>query len=146
MATLVERLRAKSDRFWAVRERIGFKQKVYILTRVWPGPRLGEGVPTDTVVRVKPAPGIRDLAHSRQMSVHGQTVEGDLAITGIAFNNYSEEQLGNVQEGQPLRERFYLIDGKTYSVSSISQKFVSWEIILKKSNKNLWNASLLPQD
>ena len=145
MTNLVERLRDKADRFFAVRERVGYKQKVYLLTRTWPGPRVGTGQPTNAVTRIKPAPGIRDLSHRRQISTHGETIAGDIVLTGIAFNLYSEELLGNTTN-TPLTEKFYLIDGKTYSVANVSQKFVSWEVVLKKTNKDLWNPSELPTD
>lgn len=145
MTNLVQRLRAKADRFFSVRERVGYKQKVFLLTRTWQGPRVGVGSPVDAVVRIKPAPGIRDLSHRRQVTTHGQTIEGDIVLTGIAFNNYNEELLGNTTN-TPLTEKFYLIDGKTYSVANVSQKFVSWEVVLKKANKSLWRDSIIPND
>lgn len=144
MVTLVERLRAKADSFYGVRERLGFKQKVYILTRTWPT-EIGMGTPTDTVVRVTPAPGIMNLAHKRMITPHGESIIGDIMLTGIAYNRYTEAQLGNTS-ATPLTEKFYLIDGKTYSTASIEQKFVSWQVVLKKMNKNLWDDSLIPMN
>ena len=142
--TLIDRLRAKSSSLYSVRDRIGFKAKVYILTRTWPM-RLGVGVPKDEVVRIIPNPGITDLSLKRMASPHGQTIMGDIMLTGIAFDLYSREDLGNATEDESI-ERFYLIKGNTYAVGAITEKFVSYSVVLTKTNKDLWRDELIPED
>lgn len=80
--TLVDRLRAKSDKFYQVRERIGFKQKVYLLTRSWDG-EIGAGIPTDTVVRMVPTPGITDLSLRAALGKHGNAPDGDIMLLSL---------------------------------------------------------------
>ena len=142
MTTIVERLRARADKLFGIRDRVGFKQRVYLLTRTWPA-TIGSGTPTDVVVRMVPNPGIRDLSHQIRISSSGEVFEGNITLTGIPQNLYTEAALGN-NPNNPLVERFYLIDKKTYSVQAITQNFVSWDVTLIKTNKDLWQDSLIP--
>ena len=142
MPTLVERLREKSSSFFRIRDALGVKSKVYILTRVWPN-AVGVGVPVDTVAQILPSPAIQNLEHRCLITPHGDSIVGDILLKGIAFDRYTEQTLNNTPL-QPLTERYYLIDRKTYAVESIQQNYISWDVVLIKSNKELWRDDIIP--
>ncbi len=142
--SLVLRLRAKSSKLYGIRERVGYKQKVYIMTRQWDS-EVGLDDPTDTVIRVIPTPGIQDLGHRRMVMPHGDSITGDIVLKGIAFDKFTEKELGNIGQDE-LTERFYLIDEKTYSINRVTQSMVSWSVVLTKMNVNYWDDVTIPNN
>ena len=139
---IIDRFRARSSKFYSIRERVGYLQKVYILTRTWAN-AIGSGNYTDSVVRVVPTPGISNLEHRRMVTSHGETSGGDIHLTGIAYDLYDEQKLGNVPTSKK-QEKFFLINGKTYVTVSIDQRASSWSVVLKKATKNLWRDTIIP--
>ena len=133
MTTLVERLRAKSSRLYGIRDRIGIKSPVFHATVTWQG-TVGEGAPTLAYEQILPTPGITNLSTRRALSGHGETAEGDLMLTGIAYDKYGEEYFKN---GNGM-QRFWLIKGQTYTTENVELAYVSWKVMLKISKVNWW--------
>ena len=138
MPTLVERLRAKASRFYAINDRLGVKSRVFRGTLTWDG-EVGETPPEATSAPVLPTPSVTNLKVRRQLSGHGETGEGDLMLRGLAWNNFDREYFSNGGEKDgKVVQNFWLIGGQTYTTLSIEEKYSSWSVSVKLHKTNHW--------
>ena len=136
---LIDRLRKKAALFYSLRDKIGaIKAPVYRITRFWRTNEIGAGVPQDTKEKVYPSPAIQSLERARIFSKHGQSVEADLFLKGIAQTHYpNEEFLVNraISSNGGAMEIFWMIEDQLYVTISIVKNYITWDVAIKKTNK-----------
>ena len=151
---MIESIRDRAAGWYAVRDRIGAaKAQVFRVAREWPE-RIGRGVARDLEYLLIPSPRIVDLSVRRMIKPHGQTLEADLLLTSVVENQFDGQKvLGNniaddllaqfllrfavVPPEGAQYEFFYKINDKLYSVAAVTRRQVTWDIVLKKTNKGV---------
>jgi hypothetical protein len=124
------------DSYLGLRDELGaIKEPIYILTRVWSTEK-GQGSPVDTQARILPTPQLVDLSHSMKLREGGVIKQGDILLKMISKKSYPLEADINCEVSGELTEKWYLIKGETYEVVSITQDYVWWNVLLRKTVKN----------
>ena len=128
---LIDDLKASVDDILGVRDSIGaVLQPIYIVTRTWSGTTPGDGTAVDTEAQVLPSPGIKDYSHDLRMREGGVVKAGDIMLTGVSGNLYTESQLDGTSSAGNI-EKLYRVGTKMYQVINVVQKYVTWEVQLR---------------
>lgn len=120
------------------RDDIGaIKAKVYITTRQWDGDCVGDGDFTDCDEQVYPTPHIVEFSHDINLKEGGTIKNGDIMLKGISLKRYTEEDLdlsvvNRDGDDDAYFEKFYKICGKLYEVVSITRKFATWNVMIRR--------------
>jgi hypothetical protein len=132
--TLVEELISPElDDILSVREQLGADlAKVRLITRTWNGDQVGDGTYTDVVDEMHPTPGVKNLSHSYRVAEGGAFQQGDLILTMVSKNKYPLKTDVNGTCSDPLVERFYEVNGDLYRVISVVEKYVYWDIQVRR--------------
>jgi len=132
---LRESLKGCIDKSLGIRDDIGATiHKVYFVTRTWSGEDIGDG--TETVVRtlMAPSPNIVDYGMDKRLRTGSNIRQGDLILTGISGNLYSYSDLHTQTQNRTI-EKFYEVNSEYYEVIHIKEKFVTWEVHIRKTNE-----------
>lgn len=125
-----------SDKILAVRENMGAQlADVYLIERTWSGQRQGDGSLVDVSIKISPIPEIVDYSHSVAVSESGAYKSGDILLRGISFNSYTESDLTTITNKKNV-ERFYKVGKHYYTMIHIKEKFLTWDIQLRKINQD----------
>ena len=132
---LRESLKGCVDKALEIRDNIGAKlHSVYFITRTWSGEDIGDG--TESVVKtlMAPSPRIVDYGMDKRLQSGSNIRQGDLILQGISFNKYSLNDLHTQTQVRNI-EKFYEINSEYYEVIHVKEKFVTWEVHLRKTNE-----------
>lgn len=116
------------------------KHDVYILTRTWEGPRIGQGEKTDIIDQVLPSPHLVDFSHNINVKTGGAIDSGDIMLKMISKESYPEKEMidcsvDKLEPNSDMVQRYYYIDGRLYEVKSVVSNYVTWNVLLKHTNK-----------
>lgn len=104
-----------------------------VRTRVWGGPRLGEGTYTDTDMAVTPCPRVVPYETRQKMTKGGSTEQGDLRVAGVSTKYSQEELADNTVTPWPARtEMYWLVDNQPYDVYVTDRRVSEWRVILRR--------------
>lgn len=130
---LRESLLKCSDKILSVRQDMGAQlADVYLITRTWTGERVGEGDFTDESVKMDPTPSIMDFSHDVRVTEAGAVKAGDLILTGVSLNKYPDEATLRTQTTAKNVQKMYKINSHYYHVVRIVERFLTWDIQLRK--------------
>lgn len=122
-----------SDKILSIREDMGAQlADVFIITRTWTGDRVGEGDFTDVSEKITPTPSIMDFSHDVRVTEAGAVKAGDLILTGVSLKLYPSEATLRTQTTAKNIQKMYKINSHYYHVVRIVERFVSWDIQLRK--------------
>lgn len=134
--SLVDDIRADADDILSLRDQIGaVKKPVYLLARVW-GSAKGVGSPVDTFTQILPSPRIVEYSQDFRIREGGMIKQGDFMLKGISQESYPTEEHVNCTVNSALLEKWYCIDGWLYEVVSVNRKYVTWNVLIRKTSKN----------
>jgi hypothetical protein len=140
---LIDSLLPALDGILGVRDSVGaVLRTVSILTRTWQGGNHpGEGTPLDTVVQMLPTPFLKDYSHNLRLVEGGMVRQGDIMIRNISKHKYPTEDLVDCKTPSKSIEKFYLIDDRLYTVISVKEDYVTWDVQVRKySNQKRYGA------
>lgn len=134
--SLVDDIRSNVDDILTLRDQIGaVKKPVYFFTRVWPTEK-GVGIPVDTFTQVLPSPRIVEFQHDLRVREGGNVRQGDILLKGLSQETYPTEDMIDCSVNSALLEKWYCIDGWLYEVFSVNRKYVTWNVLIRKTSKN----------
>ena len=123
------------DAALSVRDKIGAKiHDVFIVTRTWTGEDIGDGQSSETEIQVLPTPEIVDYSLNIRLPTGGSIRQGDLILKGISCNRFTAKEL-HTQTEQDTVEKFYKINNELYEVIHITERFVTFEVQVRKTNE-----------
>lgn len=106
---------------------------VSFVERTWSGGERDRGeVTKETVTEMWPAPRIVDLSHNFRLLEGGNYQQGDLMLRQISKNQFPKEEMLSMVTDSRAKERFILIDGKRYTVISIRERLLWWDLQIRK--------------
>lgn len=133
--SLREGLKGCVDAALSVRDKIGAKfHDVFIVTRTWTGEDIGDGVSSETEIQVLPTPQIVDYSMDIRLQTGSSIRQGDLILKGISCNKFELKDL-HTQTEQDQVEKFYKINNEFYDVIRIRERFVTFEVHVRKTNE-----------
>jgi hypothetical protein len=134
--SLVDDIRGGVDDILSLRDQIGaVKKPVYFFSRVW-GEAKGRGTPVDTFTLIQPSPRIVEFQHDLRVREGGNVRQGDIMLKGMSQETYPTEAHVDCSVNSDLLEKYYCIDGWLYEVVSVNRKYVTWNILIRKTSKN----------
>jgi hypothetical protein len=126
--SIIESLKDCSDSILGIRDAIGADlKKVYIVTRTWSGGEVGEGVVEDAEMILVNTPHIVDLSLNFRALEGGNVKQGDLLLKMVDKQRYPRETFEPTTLG-PGQERFLKIDGRLYTVISVRERYLQFDI------------------
>lgn len=135
MANLVDDIKAVVDDILGIRDEIGaLKYPIYILTRTWPGQK-GVGTPVDVKEQILPSPNLVDLTLRYNSNPAGNVRQSDISLKMISKNKYTEKDIDCSVSDPTKQERWYYINGSLYEVVSVTEEYVYFNVLLKKTIK-----------
>ncbi len=137
MSILDDAKKATSEAMFEIENLELFRHKVYMLTRTWSGGRIGSGDKEDVQVVISPTPYMRDYSHSVRLQENGVIKAGDVIIKYIPIENYPDESELETKTNIKNVQKFYVINNRIYTVVSIVEGYVYWNVHLRKTNKRL---------
>ncbi len=133
MSGLITDLTKVANDILGVRDSIGAAiHKVYIVTRLWASGEVGSGTALDSVAIVKPSPGLKNLDHDFRELSAGAAQVGDIILAGISKQNYPTRAMVAFDDLAAGVEKFYRLDGKLYSVVSVVEKYITWDVHIRR--------------
>lgn len=133
MSGLISDLTKVANDILGVRDTIGAAiHKVYIVKRTWTSGEVGSGTPVESVSTVKPSPGLKNLDHDFKEMAAGAAQVGDIILYGVSKQNYPTRSMVAFDDLTIGVEKFYRIDGKLYSVVSVVEKYITWDIHVRR--------------
>lgn len=134
--SIVSDIEENINDYLGLRDELGaIKESIFILTRTWDAEK-GKGLPADEKVQVLPTPQLVDLTMSYRNREAGSDKQADVMLKMISKKTYPERQCIDCSTTDESIEKWYLIDGFTYEVVSVTQDYVWWNVYLKKTVKN----------
>lgn len=95
----------------------------------------GGAVITDVIEKqITPSPRIVDYSHDLRAREGGNIRQGDLLIKQISKNQYSKADINCSRldgEGANI-ERYYYVNDELYTVISITEKYMWWNVQIRK--------------
>jgi hypothetical protein len=133
---IVDDVLAITDEILGIRDDIGaIKETISILTRTWDEEK-GKGDYTDTIEQILPTPWLIDYAHRLDLKEGGNIRQGDILIKMISMESYATEDLIDCSvTDEDLTEKYYLIKDRLYEVVSVTQEYVYWNVLVRKTIK-----------
>lgn len=107
-----------------------------IRTRTWPGPRRGDGVPTDVDLTPVPTPKYTLPEPRHIMAEPGLYESGDILVRQVSAA-YTQEQIGDFIDSpeSALVEVFWVVEGAPYDVVSTEKLYTSWRVHLRTKRR-----------
>ena len=122
------------DSILSLRDEIGaVKAPVYIVTRTWKEKK-GIGDFTETKNQILPSPRIIDLSHDARIREGGAVKQGDLILKMISKESYQEKDI-DLSVTDDKTEKFYLIKNGLYELVSLIDKYVVFQVHLRRTLK-----------
>ena len=136
MTNLVDEILSDTDDILGLRDELGAgKHDVYILTRKW-SESLGKGFATDSIEKLYPTPFITDYSHDLRIRENGMIKQGDLNLKHISKQSYPDESMIDCTVSDPATtEKFYYINSRLYTITSIVGSYVYWNVMVRKAAK-----------
>jgi hypothetical protein len=129
---IIDSLLPAIDSILGVRDSAGAViDKVYIVTRTWSGSQIGDGTAVDTERQMLPSPGLKNYSQSLRLREGGSVKAGDIILTNVSRNSFSEQDLDGSTPTQNI-ERFFRVGEKLYQVISIVKKYVTWDVQIRE--------------
>ncbi len=123
------------DSALSVRDKTGAKlHDVFVVTRTWSGEDIGDGQSSETEIQVLPTPEIVDYSMDIRLQTGGSIRQGDLILKSISCNKFSAVDL-HTQTEQDNVEKFYKINNEFYDVIRIRERFITFEVHIRKTNE-----------
>lgn len=136
---LIDDLKDSIDDILGVRDDIGaVLQPVYFVTRTWYtdedlttlASEIG-GYAKDEEVQMLPSPGIKDFSHDVRLREGGAIKQGDIILTNVSGNLFSESDLDGTSP-QKYIEKLFRVGPYLYQPINVRQKYVTWDVHLRK--------------
>lgn len=135
--SLIDSIKSGIDPILAVRNTVGaIKSEVYLVRRIWTGPEAGKGDYQDEKTLVYPQPRIVDYSQSLRVIEGGVYKQGDLMIKGISKNRYERHDIDGSQPDKWI-DMFFQIDNDFYRVVSITEKYATWSVQVRKQTPKI---------
>ena len=132
-ADLIGDLTAIADSILGIRDDLGAAiHKVFIVTKTWPSGEVGLGEPEIVKVPFLPSPGLKNLSHDLLALEGGNYQRGDLILTNCSKQSYPKEEDVSLEQDDPAVEKFYEIYEKLYQVISVVEKYITWDVQVRK--------------
>lgn len=131
----IEGIRGSLDSILGVRDKIALLHPVYLVTRTWPEGIIGRGEYTEDARQMLPSPGIKRFATDLRLREGGVVKQGDVLLKAISKNKYpalADIDCSVDPETQPGVERFYRINDEEFSVVVPEEKYLTWEVLLRR--------------
>lgn len=136
---LIASLLPNVDAILGVRDSIGAViQPTYFLTRTWYTSSAystqsvdKSGFAKDVTVQMLPSPQIVDLAQDIKTKAGGVVKNGDIMLKGVSRNSFNEAALDGSSPAKNV-EKLYVVGVKVYQVVKVTEKYVTWNIVLKE--------------
>ena len=136
---LIATLLPNVDAILGVRDSIGAViQPTYFLTRTWytdttytTQSTSKAGFAKDVTVQMLPSPQIVDLKQQIKTKSGGVVKNGDIMLKGVSRNSFNESALDGSSSAKNI-EKLYVVGVKVYQVVDITEKYVTWNIVLKE--------------
>lgn len=136
---LIASLLPNVDAILGVRDSIGAViRPVYFLTRTWYTTSTFQtqstdvgGFAKDVVEQLLPSPQIVDLTQDIKVKAGGVVKNGDIILKGVSRNSFNESDLDGTSPANNV-ECLYIVGAKVYQVVKVTEKYVTWNIVLKE--------------
>jgi hypothetical protein len=92
---------------------------------------VGDGRASDTVTKIYPSPGVKDLSHNIRLIEGGAVKQGDIILTGVSKNKYAEEDLRS-DTGVKNVERFIKLGEDLYTVITVKEGYLTWDVQIRR--------------
>ena len=136
MSNIVSDILSCTDEILGLRDDLGaIKHLVYILTRTWSGTELGNGTATDSIEQILPTPYLVDYSHSLKIREGGKIKEGDIVLKMLSKQTYTDENMIDCSVDNKTTEKYYYINGRLYTVISVTSDYVYWNVHIRKAAK-----------
>lgn len=133
MSNLIDCIKGSLNCILGIRESIGADlRKVYIVTRTWSGTSIGDGEVSEEVEQITPTPGIYDLSNDHRVKEGGQVQAGDILIRQISKSSYPDKVNVDCTVDNNLKEKFYRLGTEDYRVINVVEKYVVWDVQVRK--------------
>lgn len=132
---LIQSLKKNINPILSVRDLLGAeKHKQYILTRTWSGTKPGDGNAVDTKLLINPSPRIVDFSHDKRVLEGGNFKRGDILLKMVSKQTFpNESQIDGSSDAKNI-EKFYLINNRLYTVISVTEDYIWWNVQIRKHN------------
>ena len=129
---LRDALKDCSDAILDIRGDVGAQlADVWLITRTWSGERVGDGTFSDSIQKMSPVPEIVDYSHDLRLQENGTYKSGDLILKGVSLKNYQERDL-RTDTGNRKVEKFIKVGDHYYRTIHIKEKFITWDVHVRK--------------
>lgn len=116
-----------------LRDSLGAALKdVYFVTRTWSGSELGAGSKTDTKVKMVPSPRVVEFKQDARIVEGGAIKQGDILLKMISKQSYPTETYVDGRSNVANIEHLYEVGGVLYRVVNVTEKHVTWTVLLRK--------------
>lgn len=133
MTSVVSDLLGGVDDILGLRDDIGAALKeVHLVTRSWRGSEPGDGTYVESKVRMLPSPRVVEFTDSHKIREGGAVQQGDIMLKMISKNLYPKAADLDCSSGDAAVERFYEVGGSLYRVVTVTEKHVTWNVLLRK--------------
>ena len=133
MSNVVAGIRANVNDILSIRDSIGAALKVVnIVTRTWSGTELGEGDMSESKVRVLPSPHVVQYTNDLRLLQGGAVQQGDVMLKAVSQQSFPTQTDVDCSSELPNVEKFYELDGILYRVIAVTQKHVTWQVLLRR--------------
>ena len=134
--TSIKSLLVNADTILGVRDRVGAALKeVFIVTRTWTGDEVGAGQSEDQKDRMLPSPRIVEFTNDVRLNEGGQIKRDDILLKMISKQKYPTENLIDCVSNKKHIEKFYEVGGIRYSVIGVTEKHITWNVLLRRTSK-----------
>ena len=133
MSNIRESMLGCVDKILGIKDQIGaIIEEVHLVTRTWTGERVGDGDHTDVETQIIPTPCIKDFSHDVRTHEAGVVKSGDLILTGISRNKYTDELTLRTDTTDRSIEKLYHIGKHYYRLVHIKENLLTWDIHIRK--------------
>lgn len=131
--SVVSDLLSNVDSILGIRDDIGAALKeVWLVTRAWRGSEPGDGTYVETKVRMLPSPRVVEYTDQARIREGGAVQQGDIMLKMISKQSFPEAADIDCSSGDASVEKFYEVGGSLYRVVSVTEKHVTWSVLLRK--------------
>ena len=135
MSGIIDDMLPTIDSILGIRDDLGVALKtVYFVTRTWSGAEPGDGVATDVRVRMLPTPRVQEFKHSARIVEGGTIHAGDVLLKMVSKNAYPTEDLLDGSTSSESIQKFFEVGGVLYTVVSVREKHLVWNILLRQQS------------
>lgn len=121
------------DEILGIRDDLGVALKeVWMVTRTWSGSEIGVGTFTEVRVRMLPSPRVVEFSQDLRIKEGGSVRAGDIQLKMVSKESYSTEASVDCSSNTANVEKFYEVGGIVYRPISITEKHLTWTILLRR--------------